>query len=156
MVNILYQLINHEIKDTQIAMELQAAHGILIKQKHRYSWTVSGLINNAEYMKIVAYEKRLELMNILITVCDFYKVHIDGVTSKSRKREFVEARHTYFYLAYTKTNFKDYEIAELTNNDRSAVINGYKTVDEIAYLKKNAEKIIELHFNNYTLKSLEK
>ena len=62
-----------------------------------------------------------EIDNILAAVSLATKVSIRDIKSSSRKREVVEARNIYIYLANNSEKYSNREIGQLVNRDHSTV-----------------------------------
>jgi chromosomal replication initiation ATPase DnaA len=72
--------------------------------------------------------KGKSLDDILEVVCYVTKISVTKMKAKSRKKEFVQARHLFFYIAkkYTK---KDLEtIGNHINRHHPVVLHGYKRI----------------------------
>lgn len=80
------------------------------------------------------------LMNLC---CDHFNVKVEDILSKSRKRQFIEVRHSFFYLAhkyYKKTSLRNIAKAG-GRSDHSTVLNAVENVEaSISIYKDIAEE----------------
>ena len=71
--------------------------------------------------------KQKQLKDILETCCDFYKVPMDKVLSKSRQRNLVIVRQTYCFIAKRVTNHGTVEVGRLIKRDHATVLHSNRT-----------------------------
>ena len=77
-------------------------------------------------------EKTLSISDIQEKVCDYYKLSVNEIQTKSRKRDVVQARQIAMYLArkYTKSSLT--VIGEqIGNRDHATVLHAVKTVMDL-------------------------
>lgn len=77
-------------------------------------------------------EKTLSISDIQEKVCDYYKLNVNEIQTKSRKRDVVQARQIAMYLArkYTKSSLT--VIGEqIGNRDHATVLHAVKTVMDL-------------------------
>lgn len=67
------------------------------------------------------------LLQCIPTVCKFWKVDAEEVLSVSRKREFMNAKHSLRYFLSTFGDLRLSDIATLTNCDHTTVMHSIKT-----------------------------
>lgn len=82
-------------------------------------------------VKVEESNKVLTLDEIVEAVCNHYKVTVTAVNSKSRKREYVEARQVAMYLAQKLIKMPASRVGKLIGNrDHSTVIHSCSKVEE--------------------------
>ena len=65
-------------------------------------------------------------------VCDYFKVSIDALQSKTRKRDIVQARQLAMYFAKKYTNASLSSIGiQIGKRDHATVLHACKTVDNL-------------------------
>ena len=74
-------------------------------------------------------KKSLDLENIIAYISQGYGVSTEQLRSKSRKREYVTARNTVFFLARKHTELSLGEIGTAFNRSHSTVIKGITTLE---------------------------
>jgi chromosomal replication initiator protein len=94
----------------------------------------------------VARKRELLIDEIIRVVCDNTQISRHDVMSKSRKREYVDARHYIFYITYNHCNMSLVAIGKhIGFRDHTTVISGRDKIrDLIDYDKKVAQDIKEL------------
>ena len=94
-------------------------------------------------VKVEESNKVLTLDEIVEAVCNHYKVTVAAVNSKSRKREYVEARQVAMFMAQKLIKMPASRVGKLIGNrDHSTVIHSCAKVEE--RLKIDAEFFDEL------------
>jgi chromosomal replication initiator protein len=68
---------------------------------------------------------------IMVVVCNIYKIPINDIVSKSRKRNVVEPRQIIMYLLTKYTTLSLVSIGRLFNYDHSTVIYSRDTVKDM-------------------------
>ncbi len=71
----------------------------------------------------------IEMKDIVDLVCDAFKLNIEMLRSRSRKREVVTARNTAFYLAKRFTDLPLTKIGKYLNRRHSTVIKGITSIE---------------------------
>jgi chromosomal replication initiator protein len=90
--------------------------------------------------------------SIIETVTTYYNITEKDITSKSRKREFVTARHitTMFLRKFTKISLKDIGL-RLGGRDHTTAINSLKVINDLLetddIIKEQCQEIIKLISN---------
>ena len=86
--------------------------------------TLSNLITNSKKDITIDYIQNL--------VCDYFKVSIDALQSKTRKRDIVQARQLAMYFAKKYTNASLSSIGiQIGKRDHATVLHACKTVDNL-------------------------
>ncbi|MCO6565300.1 MAG: chromosomal replication initiator protein DnaA [Apibacter sp.] len=86
--------------------------------------TLSNLITNSKKDITIEYIQNL--------VCDYFKVSIDALQSKTRKRDIVQARQLAMYFAKKYTNASLSSIGiQIGKRDHATVLHACKTVDNL-------------------------
>lgn len=85
---------------------------------------------------------------VLNTICSYYKISKKDLIGKSRKKEFITARHMAIWLIKKINNLSYVEIGNLFNNrDHSTIISAIKNIERLMINNKTvkiaAEKIEE-------------
>ncbi len=133
VVEYIAQNANGSVRDLEGVINSLLAHSIFI----------DGDIDMALAEKVVGRIKRespqkCDINQILDTVCCHFKVSVEDVLGKSRKREYVQARQTAMYFAQTLAKISVNRIGRLVGNrDHSTV-------------KHSIEKVVELMQSNKT------
>lgn len=92
-----------------------------------------------------------DLDNLLKLACNEMSVNVEIVDTKCRKRELVDARFIYFYLAKILTNKPLNTIGAVVKRDHSTVIHGLKEVENLKILKNKVDNILRLfNYENNT------
>ncbi len=78
----------------------------------------------------VTHEVQINLKEIINLVCNAFRLPIDALKSKSRRRELVIARNTAFYLARRFTELSLKEIGKHLNRRHSTVLKGITTIEK--------------------------
>ncbi|SMC75432.1 chromosomal replication initiator protein DnaA [Moheibacter sediminis] len=87
--------------------------------------TLSNFINNTR--------KEISIDYIQRTVCDYFKIPIDEIQSKTRKRDVVQARQLAMYFAkkFTKASLSSIG-SQIGNRDHATVLHACKTVKNLS------------------------
>lgn len=87
--------------------------------------TLSNFINNTR--------KEISIDYIQRTVCDYFKIPIDEIQSKTRKRDVVQARQLAMYFAkkFTKASLSSIG-TQIGNRDHATVLHACKTVKNLS------------------------
>jgi chromosomal replication initiator protein len=95
--------------------------------------------------KCVKFEKKeLTIEQILDTVCQFFNVEQKMVSSKSRKREFAQARQISMFLSKKLTDQSFSRIGLLIGKkDHATVLHACKTIKGLIEIDKNLKTQIE-------------
>ena len=82
--------------------------------------------------------------NIRNIVCDHFKIPVESVLSKSRKKEVVQARHIAMYFAKMLTNDSLSSIGDVIGKrDHATVLHACKTVKDQIDTDKSYKKCVE-------------
>jgi chromosomal replication initiator protein len=117
---------NGSVRDLEGVVNSLLAHSIFI----------DGDIDMALAAKVVGRikkdtPKKYDVSEILDTVCDYFKVQVEDVLGKSRKREFVLARQIAMYFSQTLAKVSVGRIGRLIGNrDHSTVMHSISKVTE--------------------------
>ena len=96
----------------------------------------------------------LTVDDILEKVCKHYNVETKHVSSKSRKRDLVQARQISMYLAQKYTKMPASRIGQLIGNrDHSTVIHSCNMIEQRLKIDKNFSEEIASIENSFKLKS---
>ncbi len=94
---------------------------------------------------IIQYSKKeISIDYIQKTVCDYFKIPIEDIQSRSRKRDVVQARHLAMYFAkmHTKASLKSIG-DQIGNRDHATVLHACKTVTNLSETDKVFKGYIE-------------
>ncbi|MDK7675180.1 chromosomal replication initiator protein DnaA [Weeksella virosa] len=94
---------------------------------------------------IIQYSKKeISIDYIQKTVCDYFKIPIEDIQSRSRKRDVVQARHLAMYFAkiHTKASLKSIG-DKIGNRDHATVLHACKTVTNLSETDKIFKRYIE-------------
>ena len=88
---------------------------------------------------------------VLNDVAHAFNVTKKEMTSKSRKKEFVEARHVAMYLIHKKLNRTQEATGEIFDRDHSTVVHALKKVNNIMETEKDFRRTVNkiILKNNY-------
>ncbi|WP_417334908.1 helix-turn-helix domain-containing protein [Halobacteriovorax marinus] len=90
-------------------------------------------------------DKNINSKKIICRVCEFYKVDVEDLFSKNRKKEVSFARHVCMYILKDRNGLSLSRIARLFNRDHTSVLYGVnKVMAEIQNNKKFRKDIHEL------------
>ncbi len=94
--------------------------------------------------KVIGRIKReLSINYIQQTVCDYFKIEVEVLKSKSRKREILQARQIAMYLSKEMTDFSLVQIgAELGGKDHSTVLHACKTIKNLINEDENIKNYV--------------
>lgn len=126
VVEYIAQNANGSVRDLEGVVNSLLAHSIFI----------DGDIDMALAAKVVGrikkdIPKKYDVNEILDVVCDYFKVQVEDVLGKSRKREFVLARQTAMYFSQTLAKVSVGRIGRLIGNrDHSTVMHSIAKVTE--------------------------
>ena len=140
VVSYIAQTCNGSVRDLQGAINGLLAYSIVYKSSIDIQ-LAERVIKRA--VKVEESNKVLTLDEIVEAVCGHYKVTVAAVNSKSRKREYVEARQVAMYLAQKLIKMPASRVGKLIGNrDHSTVIHSCTKVEQ--RLKIDAEFFDEL------------
>lgn len=88
--------------------------------------------------------KEIALHDIFLRVCDHMSQSAMNVRSRSRKRDLVICRQSYYYFArkYTKKSLT--QIGRVVNFDHATVISGIRHINDLLDTDKSIKRQIEL------------
>ncbi|MGL4722633.1 MAG: DnaA ATPase domain-containing protein [Desulfovibrionaceae bacterium] len=90
-------------------------------------------------------EKKITFDDIIATVCKYFGLPLDRLTSKTRQKECVIARNLIFYLTRSNTDMTLKEIAQFFNRQHSTVIKGITNVElEIVRSTPKAQQMLSV------------
>ena len=140
VVSYIAQTCNGSVRDLQGALNGLLAYSIVYNSNIDIR-LAERVVKRA--VKVEESTKVLTLDEVVEAVCSHYKVTVAAVNSKSRKREYVEARQVAMYLAQKLIKMPASRVGKLIGNrDHSTVIHSTTKVEE--RLKVDAEFSDEL------------
>ena len=140
VVSFIAQTCNGSVRDLQGAINGLLAYSIVYNSSIDIR-LAERVIKRA--VKVEESNKVLTLDEIVEAVCNHYKVTVAAVNSKSRKREYVEARQVAMFMAQKLIKMPASRVGKLIGNrDHSTVIHSCAKVEE--RLKIDAEFFDEL------------
>ena len=140
VVSFIAQTCNGSVRDLQGAINGLLAYSIVYNSNIDIR-LAERVIKRA--VKVEESNKVLTLDEIVEAVCNHYKVTVAAVNSKSRKREYVEARQVAMFMAQKLIKMPASRVGKLIGNrDHSTVIHSCAKVEE--RLKIDAEFFDEL------------
>ena len=140
VVSFIAQTCNGSVRDLQGAINGLLAYSIVYNSNIDIR-LAERVIKRA--VKVEESNKVLTLDEIVEAVCNHYKVTVAAVNSKSRKREYVEARQVAMFMAQKLIKMPASRVGKLIGNrDHSTVIHSCSKVEE--RLKIDAEFFDEL------------
>ena len=140
VVSYIAQTCNGSVRDLQGAINGLLAYSIVYNSSIDIK-LAERVVKRA--VKVEEITKTLTLDEVVEAVCSHYKVTVAAVNSKSRKREYVEARQVAMYLAQKLIKMPASRVGKLIGNrDHSTVIHSTTKVEE--RLKVDAEFSDEL------------
>lgn len=140
VVSYIAQTCNGSVRDLQGAINGLLAYSIVYNSSIDIK-LAERVVKRA--VKVEESTKTLTLDEVVEAVCSHYKVTVAAVNSKSRKREYVEARQVAMYLAQKLIKMPASRVGKLIGNrDHSTVIHSTTKVEE--RLKVDAEFSDEL------------
>ena len=140
VVSFIAQTCNGSVRDLQGAINGLLAYSIVYNSSIDIR-LAERVIKRA--IKVEESNKVLTLDEIVEAVCNHYKVTVAAVNSKSRKREYVEARQVAMFMAQKLIKMPASRVGKLIGNrDHSTVIHSCAKVEE--RLKIDAEFFDEL------------
>lgn len=140
VVSFIAQTCNGSVRDLQGAINGLLAYSIVYNSSIDIR-LAERVIKRA--VKVEESNKVLTLDEIVEAVCSHYKVTVAAVNSKSRKREYVEARQVAMFMAQKLIKMPASRVGKLIGNrDHSTVIHSCAKVEE--RLKIDAEFFDEL------------
>lgn len=93
----------------------------------KYTWRINA---------IVVSEDRVMESRLKDIICNVFNVFWYQVEGKSRKREFVDARHTYFYFCYKFLGFTAAATGEnLKGRDHTTVLHAVTKIKDLIHSK---------------------
>jgi hypothetical protein len=108
--------------------------------------------NDWQLISLKAKKFEISLNEIIDYICKRERISKERFTSKSRKREIVEARQLYFKRAREVTRNSLYTIGITVGKDHATVLHGIKTIDNVREL---TEKYNIYFKSGYTRKAVE-
>lgn len=113
--------------------ELESFLILIIKESQLYKKLITVDLVQIILNKFINKNKNhITIQYIISLICNYFKIELSNIQSKSRKREIVQARQIamYFSKKYTKASLQliGYEIG---NRDHSTVLHAFKTVENL-------------------------
>ena len=128
VVSYIAQTCNGSVRDLQGALNGLLAYSIVYNSNIDIR-LAERVVKRA--VKVEESTKVLTLDEVVEAVCSHYKVTVAAVNSKSRKREYVEARQVAMYLAQKLIKMPASRVGKLIGNrDHSTVIHSTTKVEE--------------------------
>ena len=128
VVSYIAQTCNGSVRDLQGAINGLLAYSLVYKSNIDIR-LAERVVKRA--VKVESDNKVLTLEEIVEAVCAHYKVTVAAVNSKSRKREYVEARQVSMYMAQKLIKMPASRIGKMIGNrDHSTVIHSCSKVEE--------------------------
>lgn len=90
---------------------------------------------------IVSIKVKVHIERIIEKICDVTGINPTTLSMRTRKREIVDARHIYCYIAKRETSLSLSKIGEPINRDHTSVLHAIK---KIRNLKNNNKQIRNL------------
>lgn len=77
---------------------------------------------------------RNEIDHLKYLICKKYGVTWTQLTSKSRVRDIVKARHTFMFIANTQLGMTKTKIGKMFNRDHTTVIHAISTINDMYFI----------------------
>jgi chromosomal replication initiator protein len=74
-----------------------------------------------------------DLKKIAELVCDYFALHEEDFYGKVRKREFVEARSYFMWIAKKSFHYTLADIGRVLGKDHTTVIHGLRTLEDLMF-----------------------
>jgi len=131
--------VTNNIRELEGALVSLLAQSMLNKREITLDLTAK-LIN-----KLVKNSRReLSIEYISKVVCDYFKMPVDILQTKTRKREIVQARQITMYFSKNLTKYSLASIgAQIGNKDHATVLHACKTVNNLVDTDKNFRLYVE-------------
>lgn len=129
----------NNVRELEGALVSLLAQSMLNKREITLDLTAK-LIN-----KLVKNSRReLSIEYISKVVCDYFKMPVESLQTKTRKREIVQARQITMFFSKTLTKYSLASIgAQIGNKDHATVLHACKTVNNLKDTDKNFRQYVE-------------
>ena len=131
--------VTNNVRELEGALVSLLAQSMLNKREITLDLTAK-LIN-----KLVQNSRReLSIEYISKVVCDYFKMPVESIQTKTRKREIVQARQITMYFSKNLTKYSLASIgAQIGNKDHATVLHACKTVSNLKETDKNFRQFVE-------------
>lgn len=107
-----------------------------IPSTHSAAYTIPGLANHAAVSKseitiggaTIRHLNQLDVNTIILCVCTYYKIKMDELLNKSRKRDILRQRQVCGYLLYRYSQSTLKSISSIFRQDHTTIINSNNVV----------------------------
>ena len=140
VVSFIAENVNESVRELEGIVNSLLAQSIILKKEIDMDLTKRIVRKAVKF----AEPKAININDIIMKVCEFFKIDAALLQTKSRKREIVQARQTAMYLAKKNTDISAAKIGMIIGNkDHATVLHACKTIKEQIEVNKTFKEEIE-------------